>query len=401
MSLLWKLLRQHVSLTQLGGFLLANLIGMIIILFGIQFYVDVSPLLRGDDVLFRKEYLILSKPVSTLGSLFGSKGTFSEKEVRALEHQDFAQSVGKFTPSLYKVSASLGMEGTGIHVATDMFFESVPDAYIDVASQSWTYTEGSRTIPIILPRNYLNMYNFGFAQSRNLPQLSEGLLSLVHLGIHISGNGHTDRYEGQIVGFSNRLNTILVPESFMVWANAHYAPGKKTESSRLIVEVKNPADDRIVKYLQAHSYEVEGDNLEAGKTTWFLQILVGIVLLIGILITLLSFYILLLSIYLLLQKNMSKMKNLLLIGYSPRKIALPYQLLAVVLNLFVALLASGLVLGLRALYMDGLHSLFPVWEKGSVIWLWVVSTCLFLSVSVLNVCIIRRKLIQIWRKKGD
>ena len=32
-----------------------------------------------------------------------------------------------------------------------------------------------------------------------------------------------------------------------------------------------------------------------------------------------------LSIYLLLQKNTSKLENLLLIGYSPAKVALPYQ----------------------------------------------------------------------------
>ena len=36
MRLVWKLLRQHVSLLQLGGFFLANLVGMVIILLSIQ-----------------------------------------------------------------------------------------------------------------------------------------------------------------------------------------------------------------------------------------------------------------------------------------------------------------------------------------------------------------------------
>lgn len=302
MNLLWKLLRRHVSLSQLGGFFLANLIGLVIILAGIQFYVDVLPLFRGNNAFFKKDYLILSKPVSTLGSLLGNKGGFSAEEVRAIGEQPFAQHVGTFTSSLYDVSASLGMEGTAIRVGTEMFFESVPDRYIDVASRDWNYEPGSRTIPIILPRNYLNLYNFGFAQSRNLPKLSEGILSMVHLDIRLSGNGLRDDYEGKIVGFSNRLNTILVPESFMTWANAHYAPGQKAEPSRLIVEVGNPADEAVARYVQSHHYEVEGDTLDAGKTTWFLRILVGVVLFIGILITFLSFYVLLLSIFLLLQK---------------------------------------------------------------------------------------------------
>ena len=35
MNLLWKLLREHVSVTQLVGFFVANLLGMLIILFGL------------------------------------------------------------------------------------------------------------------------------------------------------------------------------------------------------------------------------------------------------------------------------------------------------------------------------------------------------------------------------
>lgn len=42
-----------------------------------------------------------------------------------------------------------------------------------------------------------------------------------------------------------------------------------------------------------------------------------------------------LSIYLLLQKNTSKLENLLLIGYSPAKVALPYQMLTLALNAVV------------------------------------------------------------------
>ena len=277
-----------------------------------------------------------------------------------------------------------------------MFFESVPDAYVDVETDRWAYKEGSRTIPIVLPRNYLNLYNFGFAQSRGLPRLSEGLLSLLHVGIRISGNGLSDRYEGQIVGFSDRLNTILVPEAFMTWANGHYAPGRKAAPSRLIVEVANPADEDIVQYLQAHAYEVEGDNLDAGRATWFLQILTGIVLAIGILITLLSLYVLLLSICLLLQKNMQKMQNLLLIGYSPFALALPYQALAVGLHLLATLLALGLARLLGSFYDGSLSALFPAWERGEGTLVWLAAGTLFVAVSALNAVIIRRSVARMW-----
>ncbi|MCD8293434.1 MAG: ABC transporter permease, partial [Prevotellaceae bacterium] len=37
-SLIWKLLRRHISIGQLAGFFLANLAGMAIVLSGVQFY---------------------------------------------------------------------------------------------------------------------------------------------------------------------------------------------------------------------------------------------------------------------------------------------------------------------------------------------------------------------------
>ena len=398
MNLLWKLLREHVSVTQLVGFFVANLLGMLIILFGLQFYADILPLFQGKDAFFKREFLIVSKPVSTLGSLLGGKGTFSAREIQGFRDQPFTRQVGTFTSSLYDVSASIGMLGTGMQVGTEMFFESVPDDYIDVNAQAWTYEEGSRTISIILPRNYLNLYNFGFAQSRNLPKLSEGVLSMIRLEIRLSGGGHVEVYDGRIVGFSNRLNTILVPEAFMNWANHYYAPGKKAEPSRLIVEVNNPADEEIVKYIQARGYEVEGNTLDAGKTVWFLQILVGIVLFIGIVITFLSFYILILSIFLLLQKN-KKMQTLLLIGYSPVQVALPYQVLAVGLNLGVTGIACVLLYGLRRMYLNNLQTLFPSLEGSSGHTVLAVAGFLFLFVSIINIGIIHYKLRQIWNGK--
>ena len=42
-TLVWKLLRQHISIGQLAGFFLANLFGMMIVLLSVQFYKDVIP----------------------------------------------------------------------------------------------------------------------------------------------------------------------------------------------------------------------------------------------------------------------------------------------------------------------------------------------------------------------
>lgn len=395
--MVWKLLRQHISVSQLAGFFLANLCGMIIVLLGIQFYRDVLPVFTQGDSFIKKDFVIVSKKVSTLGTLVGKSSTFSTGDVADIEEQPFTKSVGRFLPSQFKVSAGMGMQG--IRMSTDMFFESVPDEFVDVKLDKWTFDPSSDVVPIIIPRNYLNLYNFGFAQSRNLPQLSEGVMGMVNLDIRIMGNGQVKQLKGNIVGFSNRLNTILVPETFMNWANAAYGTGQKAEPSRLIVEVNNPTDERIAKFFQQKGYETEGNSLDAGKASWFLKVVIGIVLSVGLLISVLSFYILILSIYLLLQKNSTKLENLLLIGYSPARVARPYQLLTIILNLVVLALGVVAVIAVRSLYLDTVMNLYPDAGSGSVFPSVVTGIIIFIGVSALNIVIIRRKINAIWLRK--
>ena len=397
MSLVWKLMRRHISLGQLAGFFFANLCGMVIVLLSIQFYQDVAPVFTEGDSFMKKDYIIVSKKVSTLGSFVGKSSTFSASEIEEIEEQPFTKGVGEFTPSQFKVSAGVGMEQLGLNLSTAMFFESVPNRYVDVNLDEWHFEPGQAEVPIIIPRNYLNLYNFGFAQSRNLPQISEGVINMVNLEVRISGGGRRDTYKGKIAGFSNRLNTILVPESFMAWANTHYAEGAtRKDPSRLIVEVNNPTDDRIAQFFRERGYETEDDKLDAGKTTWFLKVVVGIVLSVGLLISALSFYILMLSIYLLLQKNTTKLENLLLIGYGPNRVALPYQVLTIGLNAVVLVLSVGIVLYVRTLYLDVVEKMFPALDTSGCWLMLVIGILLFVAVSFFNVVAVRKKVASIW-----
>lgn len=390
--MLWKLLKQHISIAQLSGFFLANLCGMVIVLLSIQFYRDVAPIFSDNESFIKKDFIIVSKKVSTLGSLVGNSGTFSEGERMDVAQQPFVKRVGAFQPAQFKVSAAVGMKG--MRMSTAMFFEAVPDEFVDVDAEKWIYEPGDTEIPIVIPRNYLNLYNFGFAQSRNLPQMSEGMMGLMALDIYLTGGGQRGSMKGRIVGFSSRLNTILVPEAFMSWANQKFGDGKVAHPSRLIVEVKNPADDRIAKFFSDRGYETEDNKLDAGKTTWFLKMTVGVVMGVGLLISILSFYILMLSIYLLLQKNAVKLQNLLLLGYSPARVALPYQLLTLILNAAVWLIAIVLVWLIRGQYMELLKSVFPDLDETGMWYVMLAGLVLFVLVSLINTFAIRKKVNQ-------
>ena len=390
MKLIWKLLRHHISVAQLAGFFLANLCGMVIVLLGIQFYNDVLPIFTQSDSFLKKDYIVVSKKVSTLGSFLGRSNQFSNGDIEEVKEQPFTESVGPFTSSHFQVLAGLGIEG--IQMSTAMFFESVPDEFVDIETDKWRFTPGDGTIPIIIPRNYLNLYNFGFAQSRSLPQISEGLMGTISLDIRIAGKGKRDNYKGRIVGFSNRLNTILVPDAFMKWANTQYAEGKQKGPSRLIIEVNNPTDERIARFFEDKGYETENDKLDNGKAAWFLKIIVGIVLSVGLVISILSLYILMLSIFLLLQKNTYKLENLLLIGYSTRKVAFPYQAMTVLLNGLVLVLSTAIVLLVRHVYSNLMDEMGLPIDTGAP-WLAIgAGIVLFLIVSAINTTLIYRKM---------
>lgn len=114
-TLVWKLLRQHISIGQLAGFFLANLFGMMIVLLSVQFYKDVIPVFTEGDS-FMKDFIIATKKISTLGSFAGKSNTFSPDDIADLKKQSFTKTIGAFTPSQFKVSAGLGMQEAGIHL---------------------------------------------------------------------------------------------------------------------------------------------------------------------------------------------------------------------------------------------------------------------------------------------
>ena len=254
-------------------------------------------------------------------------------------------------------------------------------------------------MPIVIPKNYLDLYNFGFAQSQNLPKISESLISLVNIDLRIRGNQKEEQFTGNIVGFSNRLNTILVPQEFMNWANKSFSTKTAPQPSRLIIEVNNAADPSIASYFQQKGYEAENGKLDTGKTSYFLRLTTSIVASIGVIICILSFYILMLSIFLLLQKNATKMENLLLIGYSPAKVALPYQLLTITLNAFVVIASLVIVSIVRGCYISRVNELLPSSGGTSLSITIGIGLLLFVAISAMNLSLIYKQIISIWTRK--
>lgn len=392
-NIIWKLLRQHISKSQLIGFAIANLIGLTIVLLAVQFYRDVRPVFNDEESFISKDYLIITRAVTGAGAMMGNNGEFSDDDISDLESQPWCRQVGRFLNSDFAIDAQLGV-GSGHAMHTQFFFEAIPDEFIDIDPNAWGFSADKPEVPVVISRDYLSLYNFGFASTQGMPRISEGQAEMIPLEFTLSGNGLRDRMPGHIVGFSNRLNTVIVPEEFMQWANQRYGSGAEQHPQRLIVEVSTPGDVKIEQYMDDHHYEVAGDKMSSSKANYFLTVISGIVIAVGIIISLLSFFVLMLSIYLLLQKNTRKLQDLLLLGYSPNQVSKHYILLVVVLNAIVLVLAIVLMLIGRLAYMDMIRA-FGV--GGSSIWVAVLVGILIMgAITAGNIHAIRNKVNSLW-----
>lgn len=348
-SIVWRLLRRNISIGQLAGYAVANLVGLVIVLTAVQFYRDVTSARDEDDSFISRDYIIVSKKVSSgIGSLFGgareSKG-FSADEIADLERQPWVRRTGKFTAGDFNVSVAVDMGGN--QLSTALFLESIPSDFFDISPREWQYTpESGEPVPVIISKDYLTLYNFGFASSRGLPQISEDMMKMIPLRMSLSGNGHQQWLNARIVGFSSRLNTIAVPETFMSWANKEFGENGASDPSRLIIETYDPGNPAIQSYLAAHGYEAAGDKVNSGKAAYLLSIITAVVTGVGVIISLLAVFILLLSIRLLLQKNRSKLIRLMMLGYAPHTVARYYMIIVGVIN--TAVLAGAIALTLTA-----------------------------------------------------
>ena len=401
MRLLFKLLKQNISVWQLCGFVAANLLGGIIVLIGIQAYVDFENFTDKKNSLLNEGHIVISKPISgttTLANLLGGRPTFSDEEIKELEEHPAVTEVGRFTAATFSVSGRFSF--ADLYMSTDLFMESVPAKFIDVEFEeddTWSADINSKRVPVIIPRRYLNLYNYGYASTKGLPQLSESLTSSFPITLTIEGNGMERHYDGKIVGYTDRLNTILVPEEFLQQANERYGESEQSQPSRLILKTNVSGQDAsILNFLESKGYAVEGDTENIQLQTLVHSIL-WIVIGIGGTVSLLAFFLLLISIQLLIEKNKEKFTNLNSLGYSINQISAPYLLLVTFINSVVWILAVTAVTLIYPNIFDFFASLSPDLELASFMLLWCIAGGFILFFTLLHRWIIIRELKRICR----
>ncbi|HOY39309.1 MAG TPA: ABC transporter permease [Bacteroidales bacterium] len=354
--MIWKVLKTEISATQLSAAFMGAFAGLVIMLAAAGFYVDVIGVFDDNEGFWKEEYIIISKRITSDETLrqinedVKNKPIFSKQEIDELCSKSFVKQVTPFSNCTFGVAAFTGKEGPMAGFYTDMFFEAVPREYIDVNYEGWSWKEGDSFIPVIIPKTYLNLYNFGFATTQNLPQVSEKSASLVKFNVLITGKNQRKKFEARIIGFSDRINTILVPKEFIEWGNKNFGDSEIPDPNRVIVVANDPSNPEMFRYFEKQGFDVNKSELSNSKALMFLRIIISMVISVGLLITALAFWLMITSIMLLLQKNKNNILKLKLLGYHPEKISRPYYLLSLVMIGAIALLSVIPLYFIRSFY---------------------------------------------------
>jgi hypothetical protein len=399
--MIWKVLRNNIKISQLIGVFIGIMLGLTILMGALSFYIDIKPVFEDKEGFWKDEYIVISKKI-TLGNTFSqvlfhndNKPLFSDSEISEIRNQDFVKDVAVFSNCSFKINAYTDEESMFTGFYTDLFFESVPDDYVDVNYDNWNWNEETEFLPVIIPKMYLNLYNFGFAQSQNLPQISESSVSAVKFNIRIRGNTKSRQFASRIVGFSERINTILVPEDFVKWGNENFGSEKNPQPGRLIVVVDDPFNSEMFEFFEERNYDVNKSEINNSKAMVFLKIIISIVFSIGMIIILLAFLLVIISIQLLLQRDNENIKKLSILGYSLSEISKPYKLLVLILLTATFICSVVLIYIFKGFYLSNFATLGYSSMSSSIINAVLFGFGLVLLIIVLLILMIKNQIKRI------
>lgn len=201
---------------------LGCVIGSTLILLALQIFTDSKLLVESREV--GQNFVTLNKSVQggILLNLGKQEKSFREEEIDRIKKLPGVKKIGGFTRNQFPVTVHIwpaGKIGLGAAARTDLFFESVPDEFLDQKPAAWKWEENQSYVPIMVPKFYLDLWNFGLAPSRSeYPALSREAASSMPIEILI-GEEESIRMLGRFVAFSKRINSVLVPANFLQWAN--------------------------------------------------------------------------------------------------------------------------------------------------------------------------------------
>lgn len=315
-------------------------IGVLLLLCSIQMYINIHQLL-GDKATEKGgfDFISISKTITneTMGQL--DKNLFHENEMKEIEAQPFIEGVSPLLANNFRFQIS---GGSLVPFVSDFFLESLDNSFIDTVPANFAWSEGQLDIPVIVASDFLEIYNV-FAPGYGLPQISEATASQMSLMfICYYPDGRREVFRGHIVALSDRVNSIIVPKTFLDWANQRYGNRQEVRASRLYVKTKDANNPEFLHFLAAKDYKVNKDKTKFGRVKMILQGVFSGLGFYGLMVVILALLLFSFYLQLMIARSRDSLQTLLTLGYSPRWLS--NKVLKLFVPVYILIVLSALAL---------------------------------------------------------
>jgi hypothetical protein len=317
-TLLKKIIKTSAGRTRFIMAFVGLSVALLLILSAIQIQANYNDLLQGKtNQDSTANFLVINKVVNnnTLNAT-----TLSDETLKDLQQQPFIESVGNISPGRFKASIESLIPAFPFY--TDIAFESVGDDFIDVNSKDWQWNEDADFIPMIIPNMFLDIYNFQFSVSQGYPQITPDALKMLSFKVNLYNSyGVAQSYRGRIVGFSDRISSVLVPQSFMNWANQKLGNQQSSKPSRVVIRTKDPGNPALVNYLQQKGLTTDADKTRFSKYRKIVEVVVNVSWVTGAIMLLFALLVFTLFIQLTIASCKDEIQLLITLGASPKQLS--------------------------------------------------------------------------------
>jgi hypothetical protein len=289
-------------------------IGVLLLLCSIQMYINIQQLLNEGGI--RKngfDYISVTKTITNATMGKPEKNVFTEQNINEIRSQKFVENAAPLLANQFRVKLSAGQM---LPFQTDLFLETLENDFIDTVPSSFAWTEGQTNLPIILSSDFFEIYNV-FAPAQDLPQVSKEMATGIAVTVTCEGNGHQQAFIGKIVAFSDRVNSVLVPKTFMDWANKTFGQQKSIEAARIFIKTKDANNPELLKFLDEKNYKVNKDKTILGRNKMVIQSIFSGLGIFGLLVVILALMLFSFYLQLVIARSKDNLALLLVLGYSP------------------------------------------------------------------------------------
>jgi len=289
-------------------------IGVLLLLASVQMFVNIQKLVTQPSV--RKngfDFISITKKVTNESMGRPEQNVFYEKEVEELKKQSFITGVAPLESSQFRVQLSAGEI---IPFKTDLFVESIDDEFLDTLPPNFQWKEGQMKVPVIFSSDYLEVFNL-FAPTQGFPQVSKETAMNIPIVIGVSGNDKQADFYGSIIAFSDRVNSVLVPKSFLTWANKNYGEVTSPGYGHVYLKTTDANNPELLSFLEKKGYVTNKDKTKFGRTKQVMQGIFSGLGVFGLLVVVMALMLFSFYLQLVIARSKENLQLLLLIGYSP------------------------------------------------------------------------------------